>query len=81
MNFNNKIKKYVINSLIREADDEAWEFLKTLNPNCDDLDHIITKTKKYQEEAWELYKKQSPKKEDLIPRYIPIELRSANIGQ
>jgi hypothetical protein len=66
MNFNNKIKKYVINSLIRESDDEAWEFLKTLNPNCDDLDHIITKTKKYQEEAWELYKKQSPKKEDLI---------------
>jgi antitoxin component of RelBE/YafQ-DinJ toxin-antitoxin module len=66
LNFNRRLKDYLINIIIREGDKDAWEHLKTLNPDNDDLYTIIIRTK-FLDEAWELTKQQSPSKEDLIP--------------
>lgn len=42
--------------LEREKSPEAWEYLKTLNLDCDELHDVITCTP-FAEEAWELFRK------------------------
>lgn len=65
LNFNERLKEYLLELMIREGEEEAWELLKTLSPDCNDLYNVIRNTK-FWEEAWELFKQQSPTKNDLF---------------
>lgn len=65
LDFNNRLKKFLINIIIREGGQDAWEHLKTLNPDCDDLGSIIVQSQ-FKDEAWEVFKNRSPTTEGLL---------------
>ena len=65
LNFNNRLKDYLINLIVREGDSDAWELLKTRNPTCAELDRVI-RNSPFIDEAWELFKMQSPTMDQVI---------------
>ncbi|MGH1338667.1 MAG: hypothetical protein ACRBFS_21315 [Aureispira sp.] len=64
--FNNRLKAFLLDIIIREKDTNAWAYLKTLKLDCDDLSKIITRPP-FVKEAWELFKNKNGTKEHLIP--------------
>jgi len=62
-----RLKRFLLDILVREKETQAetWQHLKMLDPDCDDLDIVITGTP-FADEAWELYKTKNPGKEDLL---------------
>lgn len=63
--FNTRLKKFLIENILREQSAEAWAHLRQLAPECNDLEKLILKNV-FADEAWLLFKSAQPSTEELI---------------
>lgn len=65
IDFQIRLKKYLINNLIREGEPEAWDLLKTMDLTKQELAQLVEQSP-FSDEAWEMLLAQNPSVEEML---------------